>query len=45
MKRLVIGLARPVHVASPPNDHNRLFIIEQHTGLIKILTLSTGVVR
>jgi glucose/arabinose dehydrogenase len=30
------GLNRPVYVTAPPNDHNRLFIVEQHSGRIRI---------
>jgi Ca2+-binding RTX toxin-like protein len=38
------GLSRPVFAASPPGDPDRLFVIEQHTGLIRILDLATGTV-
>jgi Ca2+-binding RTX toxin-like protein len=38
-------LDNPVFAGSAPGDPNRLFIIEQHTGLIKILDLNTGVVQ
>lgn len=36
------GLSRPVFAGSPPGDPDRMFIIEQHTGQIKILDLTTG---
>ena len=36
------GLSRPVFAGSPPGDPDRLFILEQHTGQIKILDLDTG---
>jgi glucose/arabinose dehydrogenase len=39
------GLARPVFVCSPPGDTNRLFIIEQHTGRIRIFDLAAGAFR
>ena len=35
------GLARPVFVTAPPSDFERLFILEQHTGRIKILNLQS----
>lgn len=34
--RIASGLSRPVFVCSPPGDNERLFILEQYTGLIKI---------
>ncbi|MCH8804544.1 MAG: PQQ-dependent sugar dehydrogenase [Planctomycetes bacterium] len=43
--RVASGLSRPVFVASPPGDADRLFIIEQHTGRIKILNLTSGVIN
>jgi len=36
------GLVRPVFVAAPPGDSARLFILEQHSGRIRILQRSTG---
>lgn len=36
------GLKRPVFAAAPPGDFERLFLVEQHTGLIKILRISSG---
>lgn len=30
------GLSSPLYVTSPPNDHDRLFIVEQNTGRIRI---------
>jgi len=41
-RRVATGLARPVYVTSPPGDSSRLFIVEQHTGRIRILNLGTG---
>lgn len=35
-------LDRPVYVGSPPGDFERLFILEQHAGRIRILRLSDG---
>jgi glucose/arabinose dehydrogenase len=39
------GLSRPVFMTFPPGDTNRLFVIEQHTGLIRILDSVSGVVN
>ena len=36
--RVAFGLSRPVFVTSPPGDTARLFIVEQQTARIKILT-------
>ncbi len=43
--RVASGLSRPVFVTSPPGDTNRLFIVEQHTGRIKILDRGTGTIN
>ena len=43
--RLVTGLARPVQVVAPPNDFDRIFIVEQRsgsTGRIRIFNLDTN---
>ena len=40
--RVASGLANPLFAASPPGDPDRLFIVEQHTGRIRILDLTTG---
>jgi glucose/arabinose dehydrogenase len=39
-RRVATGLVRPVFVTAPPGDTSRLFIVEQHSGLIKILNLT-----
>ncbi len=44
-KRVVSGLSRPLFVTAPPGDTNRLFIVEQHTGRIKILNINTELVN
>jgi len=36
------GLSNPLFAASPPGDPDRLFVVEQHTGQIRILDLNTG---
>jgi len=43
--RVASGLSRPLYVTAPPGDTDRLFIVEQHTGRIKILNLDTGLVN
>lgn len=40
--RVASGLVGPLFAASPPGDPNRLFVVEQHTGRIRILDLNTG---
>jgi glucose/arabinose dehydrogenase len=39
--RVASGLFRPVYVTSPPGDTARIFIVEQHTGNIKIVKNGT----
>jgi hypothetical protein len=39
--RVATGLSRPVFLTAPPNDHSRVFVIEQHSGRIEILKRST----
>jgi glucose/arabinose dehydrogenase len=39
-ERIASGLNNPLYVTSPPGDTSRLFIVEQHTGRIKILNLA-----
>jgi glucose/arabinose dehydrogenase len=39
--RVASGFARPVFVTSPPGDLDRLFVIEQHTGLVRIIKRGT----
>lgn len=38
-------LSLPIYVCSPPGDSNRLFIVEQKSGEIKILDFTTGLVN
>jgi len=45
LERVALGLNRPVGVAWPDDGSNRLFVIEQHTGRIRIVDLSTGAMR
>ncbi|WP_293675950.1 PQQ-dependent sugar dehydrogenase [uncultured Phenylobacterium sp.] len=40
--RVASGLSGPLYAASPPGDPDRLFIVEQHTGRIRILDLNSG---
>jgi hypothetical protein len=39
--RVATGLGQPLFAVAPPDDPNRLFIVEK-TGLIKIFDLATG---
>ena len=41
VQRVGAGFSRPVSAAAPPGDTNRLFVVEQHTGRIRILNLTT----
>lgn len=41
-ERLVRGLSSPVYATSPAGDVDRLFVLEQETGRIRILDLATG---
>jgi glucose/arabinose dehydrogenase len=41
-ERVASGLTRPVFATAPAGDFGRLFILEQHSGQIKILDLVTG---
>ncbi len=38
--RVATGLQRPVFVTAPPEDFDRLFVAEQHSGQVRILRLS-----
>ena len=40
--RVATDLARPVFATAPPADHERLFVVEQHSGKIKIYFRSSG---
>ncbi len=44
-ERVANNLSRPIYAGSPAGDTNRLFIAEQHTGVIKILDQSTGTIN
>ncbi|MFN2424828.1 MAG: sorbosone dehydrogenase family protein [Candidatus Binatia bacterium] len=43
--RVVSGLDRPVFATSPPGDDARLFIVEQHSGRIRIFNLAADTIR
>jgi glucose/arabinose dehydrogenase len=43
-KPVASNFARPVFVTAPPGDKDRLFVVEQHTGKIRILRPATGAV-
>ncbi len=36
------GLNRPVYLTTPAGDNSRLFVLEQHTGRIRIVDKATG---
>jgi glucose/arabinose dehydrogenase len=40
--RVAAGLSKPVYVTAPAGDLARLFILEQHTGQVRILDLISG---
>jgi glucose/arabinose dehydrogenase len=40
--RVASGLSGPLFAASPPGDPDRLFVVEQHTGRIRILDVNSG---
>ncbi len=42
--RVASGLSQPLFAVSPPGDPDRLFIVEQHSGRIRILDLNSGIV-
>lgn len=42
LEMVASGLNRPVGVVWPDDGTNRLFVIEQHTGRIRIVDLNTG---
>jgi glucose/arabinose dehydrogenase len=39
------GFVKPLFAVSPPGDTNRLFILEQHTGRIRIIDLASKTVK
>ena len=41
VKRVAADLMRPVFLTAPPGDSSRVFIVEQHTGQIRILRRNT----
>jgi glucose/arabinose dehydrogenase len=43
--RIASGLSRPLYVTSPPGDDDHLFIVEQHTGQIRILNLDDNTIE
>lgn len=43
--RIATGFSRPVFVTAPPGDTKRLFVVEQHTGRVRIIDLPTKTVK
>lgn len=42
---VVSGLSRPVFVTAPPGDPERLFILEQHTGRVRVYDVPARTLR
>jgi glucose/arabinose dehydrogenase len=42
LERVATGLARPVYLTAPPGDTERVFLLEQHAGRVRILRLTDG---
>jgi len=40
VERIASGLSRPVYATTPVGDVNRLFVVEQYTGRIRIINLA-----
>ncbi len=45
LEQVASGLSEPLFLTSPPGDPQKLFILEQRTGSIRILDRDTGVVQ
>ena len=43
--RVAAGLSRPLFGVSPPGEPDKLFIVEQYTGRIRILDLNSGTLQ
>ena len=43
-KLVASGFSRPVFATAPPGEMDRLFVVEQFTGKIRILNTATGVI-
>jgi len=41
VQRVATGLSFPLYVTAPPGDATRVFVVEQHTGRIRILRRNT----
>jgi len=44
VQRITFGVSRPVFGIRAPGDPDRMFILEQHTGRIEILDLTTNTI-
>lgn len=44
-ERIATGLNRPLFLGSPPGDRDRLFVLEQTSGSIKIMSTKTGKIQ
>lgn len=45
VQRVGAGFSRPVFATAPGGDTNRLFVVEQHTGRVRLLSLTTGAIE
>ena len=43
--RVATGLSRPVFGTTAPGDSGRMFVVEQHSGQIKILDVDSGIIN
>lgn len=43
-ERVAVGFLRPVFLTAPPDDFVRLFVVEQHTGDIRVLRRAQGTI-
>ena len=44
LERIATGFSRPVFATEAPGEPDRLYVIEQHTGRIRILNTETGAI-
>ncbi len=42
LEQFATGLDRPVFLTAPPGDLDRIFVVEQHTGSIRIVSTNDG---
>ncbi len=42
--RVTVGLSKPVYVTAAPGDNDHLYVVEQHSGQIRVMDRTTGVI-